>query len=170
MRGVIVRWLIRIVVAIVAVFVVALALLSSGVLRGPKVSGELVLPGLSEPVEVLRDEYGIPYVFAKNMPDLIRAQGFVTAQARLFQMEAYRALASGRLAEAIGAAGLANDREMRTLGLRRNAERHAKLLSSSARDFLDWYAQGINAYITVHADDLPTELKIAGFTATPWTV
>ena len=170
MRGSIVRWLIRTVVALVAALVVALALLSSGVMRGPKVSGELDLAGLTEPVEVLRDEYGIAYVFAKNTPDLIRAQGFVTAQARLFQMEAYRALANGRLAEAIGAAGLANDREMRTLGLRRNAERHARLLSAASREFLDWYAQGINAYITAHADDLPTELKIAGFTARPWTV
>src|SRR5215467_14768071 len=129
MRGRIVRWLIRTLVALVAALVVALVLLSSGVMRGPKVSGQLSLPGLTEPVEVLRDEHGIPYVFAKNMPDLIRAQGFVTAQARLFQMEAYRALANGRLAEAIGAAGLPSDREMRTLGLRRNAERHASRLA-----------------------------------------
>src|SRR5215813_1402689 len=131
MRGRIVRWLIRTLVALVAALVVALVLLSSGVMRGPKVSGELALAGLTEPVEVLRDNHGIPYVFAKNTPDLIRAQGFVTAQARLFQMEAYRALASGRLAEAIGASGIGNDREMRTLGLRRNAERHAKNLSPS---------------------------------------
>nr|MCU0921348.1 penicillin acylase family protein [Burkholderiaceae bacterium] len=51
-----------------------------GNLRGPKVDGELALPGLSAPVRVLRDEHGIPYIFAANTPDLIRAQGFVTAQ------------------------------------------------------------------------------------------
>jgi penicillin amidase len=170
MRGGIVRWVIRTVAAVVALLAVVAVVLFSGITRGPKVTGELAFPGLAEPVEVLRDEHGIPYVFARNTPDLIRAQGFVTAQARLFQMEAYRALANGRLAESIGAAGLASDREMRALGLRRNAERHAAQLSPAARDFLGWYAQGVTAYITAHADDLPAELNIAGFTASPWTV
>src|SRR5882724_12024891 len=170
MRGGFVRGLIRILVAIVVLLLVAAGVLVSGITRGPKVTGEMTFAGLSQRVEVLRDEHGIPYIFAANTPDLIRAQGFVTAQARLFQLEAYRALANGRLAEAIGAAGIANDREMRTLGLRRNAERHAKQLSPAARDFLGWYAQGINAYIRGHPDDLPVELGIAGFTATPWTL
>ena len=62
-----------------------------GNLRGPKVDGELALPGLSAPVRVQRDEHGIPYIFAANTPDLIRAQGFVVAQGRLFQIEGYRA-------------------------------------------------------------------------------
>ena len=87
-------------------------------------------------MRVLRDEHGIPYVFANNTPDLIRAQGFVTAQNRLFQLEGARAVASGRLAESVGEGGLASDRQMRLLGLRRNAERHAALLSPEARDFL----------------------------------
>ncbi|HXF44765.1 MAG TPA: penicillin acylase family protein [Burkholderiaceae bacterium] len=164
------RWTLRAIVALIAVAVAALAVLESGVARGPKVDGDLALPALTAPVEVLRDAHGIPYVFAANLPDLIRAQGFVTAQARLFQMEAYRALASGRLAEAIGERGLANDREMRTLGLRRNAERHALRLAPHARDFLLWYAQGINAYIEHHKGDHPAELGIAGFTARPWSL
>jgi penicillin amidase len=141
-----------------------------GNFRGPKVDGELALPGLSAKVRVLRDEHGIPYVFAANTPDLIRAQGFVTAQDRLFQIEGYRAIATGRLAEAVGEGGLANDRQIRLIGLRRNAERHAKLLSPQARDLLAWYAEGMNAYITLHADDHPVELKLAGFTPRPWTL
>jgi len=141
-----------------------------GSLRGPKVDGELALPGLTAKVRVLRDEHGIPYIFAANTPDLIRAQGFVTAQDRLFQMEGYRAIATGRLAESVGEAGLASDRQIRLLGLRRNAERHAKLLSPEARDFLLWYAEGMNAYISGHADDHPVELKLAGFTPRPWTL
>jgi penicillin amidase len=141
-----------------------------GNLRGPKVDGELVLPGLTAKVRVLRDEHGIPYIFAANTPDLIRAQGFVTAQDRIFQMEGYRAIATGRLAEAVGEAGLASDRQIRLLGLRRNAERHAKLLSPEARDFLLWYAEGMNAYIVGHADDHPLELRLAGFTPRPWTL
>lgn len=141
-----------------------------GNFRGPKVDGELALPGLTAKVRVLRDEHGIPYIFAANTPDLIRAQGFVTAQDRIFQMEGLRAVATGRLAESVGEAGLASDRQMRLLGLRRNAERHAKLLSPEARDFLLWYAEGMNAYISGHADDHPIELKLAGFTPRPWTL
>ncbi len=141
-----------------------------GSFRGPKVDGELALPGLSAPVRVLRDEHGIPYIFAANTPDLIRAQGFVTAQDRIFQMEGYRAIATGRLAESVGPAGLANDRQIRLVGLRRNAERHAKLLSPEARDFLTWYVEGMNAYIEGHAGDHPLELKLAGFTPRPWSL
>ena len=141
-----------------------------GQLRGPKVDGELALPGLSAPVRVLRDEHGIPYIFAANTPDLIRAQGFVTAQNRLFQLEGLRAIATGRLAESLGEGGLASDRQIRLLGLRRNAERHAKLLSPEARDFLVWFAEGLNAYIAGHADDHPLELKLAGFVPRPWTL
>jgi penicillin G amidase len=141
-----------------------------GNLRGPQVDGELALPGLNAPVRVLRDEHGIPYIFAANTPDLIRAQGFVTAQDRLFQLEGLRAIATGRLAESVGEAGLANDRQIRLLGLRRNAERHAKLLSPEAREFLMWFAEGMNAYISGHADDHPLELKLAGFSPRPWTL
>ncbi len=141
-----------------------------GTLRGPKVDGELALPGLTQPVRVLRDEHGIPYLFAANTPDLIRAQGFVTAQDRLFQLEGLRAVATGRLAESIGEGGLASDRQIRLLGLGRNAERHAKLLSPEGRDFLLWYIDGLNAYISGHADDHPLELRLAGFTPRPWTL
>jgi penicillin amidase len=164
------RWLLGSSLVAILAIGIALAWLVSGAARGPKVDGELRLAGLTDRVEVIRDEHGIPYIFARNTPDLIRAQGFVTAQNRLFQMEAYRALATGRLAEAIGEGGLKGDREIRTLGIRRNAERHAKLLSPAARDLLAWYAQGMNAYITGHADDLPAELALAGFKTGPWTV
>lgn len=164
------RWLLRGFVVVLLVVAAAVGWVVSGLGRGPNVTGTLQFSALSEPVEVLRDGNGIPYIFANNLPDLIRAQGFVTAQSRIFQMEAYRALAFGRLAEAIGEAGLPNDREMRLLGLARNAERHARLLSPQARDFLSWYAEGMNAYIHEHADDLPVELKLAGFRADTWTL
>ena len=145
-------------------------LVAKGVGRGPEVSGELAMPGLSAPVRVLRDQYGIPSIFAANTPDLIRAQGFVTAQDRLFQLEGYRALASGRLAEVVGEAGLASDRQVLLVGIRRNAQRHARLLSPQAREFLGWYAEGMNAYITGYAKDHPVELRLAGFQPRPWTL
>ena len=138
--------------------------------QGPQVEAQLALPELSGPVTVMRDMYGIPYIFADNTPDLIRAQGFVTGQNRLFQMEFYRLSTPGRLAEVVGEAGLGNDREMRLIGIRRNAERHAALLSPEARAFLGWYVEGLNAYIRDHAADHPAELKMLGLTPTPWTI
>ena len=137
---------------------------------GPQVEGELRLPQLSEPVTVHRDAHGIPYIFAQNTPDLIRAQGFVTAQNRLFQLEFYRRSITGRLAEVVGEAGLANDREMRLVGLRRNAVRHAAGLAPEAREFIGWYVEGLNAYIEGQAGDHPGELKLLGLTPEPWTI
>ncbi len=164
------RWIWRALALGLSVALGLVVWLVSGQARGPNVEGRLDFKGLDEAVEVLRDGNGIPYIFAKNTPDLIRAQGFVTAQSRIFQMEAYRAIALGRLAEAVGEGGLASDREMRRIGLRRNAERHAALLTPEARDFLGWYAQGMNAYIEGHAVDLPMELRLAGFQARPWSL
>ncbi|HPG63310.1 MAG TPA: penicillin acylase family protein, partial [Casimicrobium sp.] len=164
------RWIVRVLLGLVVVVGAASVWVLSGAARGPNVTGSLAFAGLKDRVDVLRDTNGIPYVFAQNTPDLIRAQGFVTAQSRIFQLTAYRALATGRLAEAIGEKGLPNDREMRRIGLRRNAERHAKLLSPASREFLGWYAEGLNAYIVGNATDLPAELKLAGFTASPWSL
>lgn len=156
--------------AVVLLAGMGLLLVSKGVGRGPRVAGQLAMPGLTSPVSVLRDAHGIPSIFAANTPDLIRAQGFVTAQDRLFQLEGYRALASGRLAEVVGEAGLASDRQVRLVGIRRNAVRHARLLSPQAREFLGWYAEGMNAYISGYANDHPVELRLAGFQPRPWTL
>lgn len=167
-----VRLLVRgtVAVALVAAVTAGGALAYLRYVAQPQVDGELRLAGLTAPVRVTRDAHGVPYVFADNLPDLIRAQGFVTAQHRLFQLEAYRAIAHGRLAEAIGEAGLKSDREVRLIGLARNARRHAALLAPQARDFLAWYAEGVSAYVRDHAAEHPLELKIAGFTPSPWTV
>lgn len=163
--------IVQILLALVIVVVVAigggLAWLRWG--NSYKTNGELQMAGLSAPVRVLRDGHGIPYIFAQNTADLIRAQGFVTAQHRLFQLEAYRALIFGRVAEVVGEAGLESDRQMRTLGLAQNARRHAKLLSPQARDFLTWYAEGLSAYAALTADH-PVELKLAGFRVGPWSL
>ena len=74
----------------------------------PQVEGRMHLVGLTAPVTVLRDELGTPYIFASNTPDLIRAQGFVTAQDRLLQMELFRATWRGELAATFGADALAS--------------------------------------------------------------
>jgi penicillin G amidase len=136
----------------------------------PQLDGTLTLSGLSAPVTVLRDELGVPYIFAANTPDLIRAQGFVTAQHRLMQMELFRATWRGELAATFGADALPSDIRMRVLGIRRNGERHALKLDPAARAFFQYYVDGVNAYIDGYRSEHPIELKAAGLVPKPWSV
>jgi penicillin G amidase len=136
----------------------------------PQVDGNMKLVGLSAPVTVLRDELGIPYIFAGNTPDLIRAQGFVTTQNRLLQMELFRATWRGELAATFGPDALPSDIRMRVLGISRNGERHATKLNAEARAYLQYYVDGINGYLQAYPSDLPVELKLAGLKPRPWSV
>ena len=116
--------------------------------NGPQVDGTLKLAGLSAPVNVLRDELGVPYLFAANTPDLIRAQGFVTAQHRLMQMELFRATWRGELAATFGR-GDAAQRHPHARARHPPQRRHATRRSSSpeSRAFLQHYVDGVNAYV-----------------------
>jgi penicillin amidase len=135
-----------------------------------QIEGNMKLAGLAAPVTVLRDELGIPYIFAANTPDLIRAQGFVTAQHRLMQMELFRATWRGELAASFGADALPSDIRMRVLGIRRNGDRHATKLNAASRAYFQYYVDGVNGYINAYPSDHPIELKIAGLKPRPWSV
>ena len=127
-----------------------------------QVDGQISIKALNEPVTIHRDQYGIPYVFAGNVADAIRAQGFVIAQDRILQIEMYRALIDGRLASIIGEAGLNSDIKMRVIGIRRNAERHLSFLSDESKSHLAWYAQGYNSFVNERTDEYPLELGLLG--------
>ena len=163
------KWLLIAAIALIVIATTAafLMLRSSG---HPQVEGDMKLPGLSAPVKVLRDELGIPYIFAANTPDLLRAQGFITAQHRLMQMELFRATWRGELAATFGPDALPSDIRMRVLGIRRNGERHAPKLAPASREFLQHYADGINAYVERYPGEHPIELKAAGLVPRPWSV
>jgi penicillin amidase len=135
-----------------------------------QVEGNMKLAGLTAPVTVLRDDLGVPYIFAANTPDLLRAQGFVTAQHRLMQMELFRATWRGELAATFGADALPSDIRMRVLGIRRNGDRHALKVDPATRAFFQHYVDGVNGYIDAHAADHPIELKAAGLAPKPWSV
>jgi penicillin amidase len=135
----------------------------------PQVSGTLTVAGLSEPVRVIRDQWGIPHIYAENEHDLTFAQGYVHAQDRLWQMDFNRRVASGALSDACGDATLEIDRFMRTLGLRRAAEKDWEVLDDDTRVALEAYAEGVNAYIDSHRDRLPLEFTILGADPVPWT-
>jgi penicillin G amidase len=132
--------------------------------------GTIILPGLSGPVTVVRDEKGMAYVYAEALPDAIMAQGFVTAQDRLFQMQLARLVAEGRIAELIGEAGKPLDVRMRTIGIHRNAKRHAEILDDTTRHFIQKYVDGVNAFIQRRGNEVPIEFKLAGIKPERWDV
>lgn len=131
--------------------------------------GDLHFPGLKADVEVFRDDQGIAYIYAANEDDLLRAQGFVTAQDRLFQMHLTRLLVSGRISELVGRQGMESDIRMRTIGFARQGRRHAAMLNEANRRFLQLYADGVNAFIA-RKGDLPLEFKLSGVKPEPWTI
>lgn len=136
----------------------------------PKTSGTIVLPGLTDQVRVVRDEWGIPHIFARNELDAFRAMGFVAAQDRLFQMDIHRRLANGQLSEIVGNAALHQDEIARTFGFRHYAE---KLLASNSirPDVLraaEAYRDGLNCFISTQ--NLPIEFKILGYKPRPFEI
>jgi penicillin G amidase len=161
-----VRWTAWTALALVLVLLV-LAAAVVVVLRRPlpQTSGEIEVPGLSAPVEVLRDEHGIAQVYADTDADLMFAQGFVHAQERFFEMDFRRHVTAGRLSEIFGPDTLETDRFIRTMGWRRVAEREWALLEPATRDALTAYADGVNAYVADRSpSELATEYSVLGLT------
>lgn len=135
-----------------------------------QLDGTVPLRGLHEDVQVLRDEWGVPHIYAANTDDLFFAQGFVVAQDRLWQMELWRRTGEGRLSELIGPAGLVHDRLARRLKFRGpydDAE-WASYHPDGKRIFAA-YAAGINAFIAAAGDRLPVEFTLTGIRPEPWT-
>jgi penicillin amidase len=149
---------------------ISLILCGCSYLNSYQDSGELILPGLKEPVTVLRDEKGMAYIYASSMEDAIMAQGFVTAQDRLFQMELVRLVAEGRICELAGEEAKSLAVQMKTIGFLRNAKKHAEIIDVKARSFMQKYLDGVNAFITLHPKEHPLEFKLAGIEVTPWHI
>ena len=135
-----------------------------------QLDGELALPGLREPVEVIRDEFGIPHIYAQNDDDLFRAQGYVMAQDRLWQMEMWRRWHEGRLAEVFGPEALPYDRRSRLMMFRGPFdESEWTSYHPDAERIFTVYAEGVNAYIEENRDRLPLEFALTGIVPDPWT-
>ena len=134
----------------------------------PEIAGEIAVAGLAAPVEILRDRYGIPHIFARSEQDAHFALGFAHAQDRLWQMEMNRRVASGRLAEVLGESALETDRFLRTLGVRRAAQANLRHLDEETRRHLDAYAAGVNAFLDTRPV-LPPEFLMLRVTPEPWT-
>ena len=134
----------------------------------PEVDGSLLTPGLTAPVTVRRDQHGVPHIQAANLDDLLFAQGYVTAQDRLWQMDMARRMAAGEAAEILGSRLLEHDRMQRVLAIRVTAERLTASLPPDQRRLFDDYARGVNAYIGSHMDRLPAEFRLLFYQPKPW--
>jgi penicillin amidase len=135
----------------------------------PQLDGDIRVAGLSAPVMVRRDGHGVPHIEAATQDDLFFAQGYITAQDRLWQMDMYRRNAQGRLAEVLGSRLIAHDRAQRVLGFRNAAERMYATLDPQDKRWVDDYAKGVNAFIAQHQDDLPEEFRLLMYKPQPWT-
>jgi penicillin amidase len=134
----------------------------------PQTTGTINLAGLQRDVEIMRDEQGIPHIFAATETDSAFALGFVHAQDRLWQMEFTRRIGAGRLSEIIGHETVETDRFLRTLGLYRLAEQQAAQLIGGPKRVIDAYVDGVNAYIENHHGTWPLEFVLLGFEPEAW--
>jgi penicillin amidase len=195
----VVRVILKIVLGLVLLLVLAVALLSAWFYRAThsslaQLDGTIALPGLSAPVSVVRDAHGVPHFTAASLSDLFFAQGYVTAQDRLWQMDLTRRAAGGEMAEIFPASTAPGpaptpsagrpavvrpasswvdyDKQQRLLRLRAVAERVAAQLPERDRAFFEAYTRGVNAYIDQHRDNMPIEFRrpILNYTPRPWTV
>ena len=136
----------------------------------PQVDGSVSVHGVSAKVRVVRDEHGVPTIEAATLDDLFFAQGYVTAQDRLWQMDMMRRAAAGELSEIIGEDTVRIDREQRILGLRVAAETAEKTISARDHAYFEDYARGVNAFLESHRDRLSLEFRLLKYRPRPWTV
>ncbi len=141
----------------------------------PTTEGTLNFSGLDGPVDIYRDEFGIPQIYATTQHDLFFAQGFVHAQERFWQMDFWRHQGAGRLSELLGDATLETDIFLRTLGWERIAQQELELLDDEYLAVLGAYTEGVNAYL---AENTGTALSLeylflkivnADYQPQPWT-
>lgn len=129
----------------------------------PQMSGEVSVDGLDATVTVIRDDLGVPSIYADGIDDLFFAQGYVHAQDRFWEMDVRRHITAGRLSEMFGESQVSTDAFLRTLGWRRIAEQEVPLLSARSQQILDAYSRGVNAYLAEHAgDQLSLEYAVLG--------
>jgi penicillin amidase len=169
----------RVLITIISVIVVIAILLGAFGLfltrrSFPKTSGEVKLDGLNSQVDIYRDSFGIPHIYAKTSHDLFFAQGYVHAQDRFWQMDFWRHIGSARLSEMFGESQLDTDIFLRTLGWARIAQQELDGLSPDELALLQAYADGVNAYLADHKGSALSleyavlKLLTPGYSPEPW--
>ena len=138
--------------------------------RLAQIDGNITVPGLDSAVEVRRDRWGVPHIYARTQHDLFFAQGFVAAQDRLWQMEMWRRTAEGRLAEVLGARAVERDRFARLFRYRGSMDSEWTAYGPDTKAIVGAFVAGVNAYIAQVKDRPPIEFTMMGFAPEPWTI
>lgn len=138
--------------------------------RLPTLEGEITIPGLTNPITIHRDGYGVPYIRAKSEQDAFYGLGFCQGQDRGFQLEMLLRVTRGTLSEMIGERALSMDRLSRRVGFYRSAQGHVSLLEEDNHQIYQAFAQGINHGIRYGCPKLPHEFALLKAEPTPWTV
>ena len=137
-------------------------------LLAPALAEEVRVAGLGEPVEILRDRWGVPHIYAKSSQDLFFAQGYMTARDRLWQIDLWRRVGTGRLAEILGEAAAPRDRLARLIAFRGDWNAEWAGYSDDAREIVRAFTAGINAYIQGLGGARPLEFRVAGYDPGLW--
>ncbi len=138
--------------------------------RLPRIEGTQQLEELDAAVDIIRDRWTVPPIYAQTEHDFYFAQGFVHAQDRLWQMTFNRRLVAGRLAEVLGSRAVQIDRWIRALGLRWVAEQETGQLAALQRAVLTAYAAGVNVFLVSSRryGQLPIEFTLLRYRPKPW--
>ena len=128
----------------------------------------IAVPGLKQPVEVLRDRWGVPHIYAQNTHDLFFAQGYVAALDRLWQIDLWRRVGTGKLAEVFGPSALRRDRLARVVQYRGDWEAEWRSYGPETKAIATAFTDGINAYIRSLGGKRPAEFRIAGYDPGLW--
>src|SRR5580692_8212531 len=134
----------------------------------PQLDGSISLPGLQKEVTVERDNWGVPHIRAASLADAVEAQGYVMAQDRLWQLDLMRRASRGQLSEIVGPLALKSDKQFRTFGFSRAAERDFAAMDKDSRALIEAYARGVNDFIEQHQNSLPLEFSLLKYKPQPW--
>ncbi|WP_417888493.1 penicillin acylase family protein [Xanthomarina gelatinilytica] len=138
------------------------------------ITGTIKIEGLKDKVTVHYDEHLVPHIFSQNNTDLYKAQGYITAKHRLWQMEFQTHASAGRLSEILGEKALDYDRMQRRKGMGFGAENALKKMQKEDPeiiDFIEAYSEGVNSYIaSLNPKDYPVEYKLLGYKPEPWSI
>jgi penicillin amidase len=173
----VIRWLRRSLWALGVVIAIVLLLATGGlwwmhhtmVASLPQVDGTVKLPGLSAPVTVRRDSHGVPHIEASSQDDLLVAQGYVTAQDRLWQMDMLRRNAAGELAEILGSTLVEHDKTQRVFQFRNVAQRVYSSLPEADRHRYEQYSIGVNLFMNQSQGRFPSEFRFLHYRPHPWS-
>ena len=148
-------------IALITILCIALLFYVRGSL--PDYSGEYEVQGIKGPVEIVRDFHAVPHIYADHQDDLAFGMGYAMAEDRLWQMDLFRRVATGRLSEIFGKRTIKADRFAKISGFQRESKSLVAELNAAEKSYLGAFVKGVNQYVTTHPDEIPIEFKLLNY-------